>query len=105
GLEAPEHHLARIGGRGLVLRVDRRRPQGHRRRELYDPLHPEEDRKHLEYRERQPRSGARRQDAAGGSEGVRGPEGREIGYLLPRAGRGGTARPVPKAPEGEQEGV
>ena len=57
GIGPTEHHLARIGRRGPVLRLDRRRPQGHRRRELHDPLHAAKAGQRVEQRERQPGPG------------------------------------------------
>jgi hypothetical protein len=47
-LRPAEHHLGAVGGRGAVLRLDRRRAPAHRRAQLLHPLHAATPPQHLE---------------------------------------------------------
>src|SRR6185295_15694109 len=47
GLGPAEHHVARVGRRGVVLRMDRWGSQEHRRGELQDPVHASPCSQHL----------------------------------------------------------
>src|SRR5580700_11619624 len=51
GLRQAQHHLARVCGRGAMLRLDRWHPKANRRIELQHPLHAAKTQKHLERRQ------------------------------------------------------
>ena len=80
-----EHHVAGVGRRGAVLRLDRRRRKQHRRRTLHDPLYAAKPRQHLERGQHQARRSElidARADAAGGPGGLRKARRKEVGDLL-----------------------
>ncbi|MGE0687496.1 MAG: YdeI/OmpD-associated family protein [Dehalococcoidia bacterium] len=84
-----QRHLAAVGGRGALLRLDRRRPQEHRRRAVLHPLHASAGEELLEQGESEALRGA----AGGGPRctrrprRLRSPERRGEGIALVRAGR------------------
>jgi hypothetical protein len=74
GLPPREHHVAGIGRRSALGRMDRRAAQAHRRAQLHDPVYAAEGVQHLERGEHPPRGGTHegRTDAAGRCAGLRG---------------------------------
>src|SRR5262249_20802489 len=83
GVRETEHHVASVGGRGPVLRLDRRPQTFTRREQLHDPLLAAEGRQQVEPREpealrRAGRRGAREARGPGGTREVAGREGRVL---------------------------
>jgi hypothetical protein len=73
GLRPAQHHLARVRGRGALLRLDRRRAQAPGRGQLHHPLHTAQTAQQLERRQRRAGRGAHPPgtDAPGRPEGIR----------------------------------
>ncbi|WP_239630213.1 YdeI/OmpD-associated family protein [Paenibacillus sp. H1-7] len=83
--------MARIGRRGAVLRLDRRRPPKNRRCQLLDPVHAAQAGQHLECRQYSADGGAESagSHASGRIAGIRAAQGGQVRRLFVRAGRSG----------------
>src|SRR5262249_32958130 len=94
GLGGTKCDLAGIGRRGALRRLDRRHSQEHGRKALCDSLYTPKAEQHLELHQHSPspEAHARKANAAGGSQGLRGPRRQQGWCLLIRAASASARR-------------
>src|SRR5262249_48619808 len=107
GLGGTKCDLAGIGRRGALRRLDRRHSQEHGRKALCDSLYTPKAEQHLELHQHSPspEAHARKANAAGGSQGLRGPRRQQGWCLLIRAASASARRALPENLSEKQEGM